>query len=113
VTNVVFFLSSGLIFIWLCLEKPSMKEYMELHSGLSTKISICGKEKSSLGLVQIPEIHTNFDFPLFVFSTTTMLDTYYGYLTTKKPAFHCFLIFILDLIRIFGWILLNFCLTDL
>jgi hypothetical protein len=72
------------------------------------------KKKSYLGLAQIPEIHTNFDFPLFVFSTTTMLDTYRGYLTTsKKPAFHCFLIFVLDLIRIFGWILLNFCLTNL
>jgi hypothetical protein len=50
VTKVVFALSSGAIFTWLYPEKPSIKEYVELRAALSTKTSICGRGKSSLGL---------------------------------------------------------------
>jgi len=50
VTKVVFALSSGAIFIWLYPKKPSIKEYVELRAALSTKTSMCGRRKSSLGL---------------------------------------------------------------
>jgi hypothetical protein len=63
-------------------------------------------------LVQILKIHVNSDLPLI--PQRTMLDTHCGYLTTsKKLAFYCFLNSILTLIKISGWVFLNFYLTDL
>jgi hypothetical protein len=115
VTNVYFSLSSEAIFICLYLDKPSMKEYVVLRTTLLTKTSICGKEKLSLWLALFKSLKftQTLIFPSFL-STTTMLDTHCGYLTTsKKLVFYCFLNSILTLIKISGWVFLNFYLTDL
>jgi len=49
---VVFSMSLDAILILLYPEKPSMSEYSEDVTVLSTKVSMCGIEKSSLGLAQ-------------------------------------------------------------
>jgi len=74
------------------LVKPSIKEYVELRAALSTKTSMCGSGKSSLGLAlfKFRISMQTLIFPSF-FGTTTILDTHCGYLTTsRKPAFHYF-----------------------
>ena len=111
--KIIFSLSSRVIFIWLCLKKSSIKEYMEPRATLSTKTFIYGKIKSSLSLPLFKSLKSMQTLIFSFFSTTTLLDTYCLYFTTsKKLTFHCFLIFALILIKISRWIILNFCLTS-
>ena len=81
-----------------------MKEYVELHATLSIKTFICGKGKLSLGLALFKSLKSKqtLIFPSF-FGTTNILDTHCEYLTTsKKSAFHYFLISVLTLIMTYG-----------
>lgn len=89
--KVVFSLSSLVILIWLYPEKPSIKEYIELRSTLSTRTSMCGNRKSSSKLALFKSLYYTYTLILSPFlGTTTMLDTNCGHLTTsKKPTSHC------------------------
>jgi hypothetical protein len=119
--NVVFSLSSKAIFISFYPKKPSIKEYKELRTTLSTKTCVCvcvwggGTEKSSLRLALFRSLKSMQTLIfLFFFGTIIILDTHCGYLiASKKSVFYCFLIYVLTLIRMSEWVLLNFYLSGL
>ena len=88
---------------------------MGLRVALSTNISRSDKGKLSLRLVRFKSLKSTQTLILTSSSgTTIMLDTHCGYLTiSRKPAFHCFSIYVFTLIKTFRLVLLNLCLTDL
>ena len=60
---------------------------MELRAVLSTNISMCGRGKLFLGLARFKSLKFTQTLILsFFFGTTTMLDNYYGRLTTSKKT---------------------------
>jgi len=85
---------------------------VELCAALSN-ISMCGREKLSLRLIQFKSLKSTQTLILSSFlGTTTMLDTHRGYLTaSRKSVFHCFSISAFT--KTSTWILLNFCFTGL
>jgi len=86
---------------------------MELRDALLTNISRCGREKLSLGLIQLNSLKSTQTLILSSFlGTIIMFDAYRGYLTaSRKSVFHCFSISAFT--KTSRWILLNFCLTGL
>lgn len=77
------------LYLWLYPENPSNNSCPAL---LSTKMSMCGKGKSSLGpaLLRSRKSTHMRTLPSF-FGTGTMLANHSGYsVTTRNPAFSCF-----------------------
>src|ERR1043165_10010940 len=78
-------LSMTFIKIWLYPERPSMNEYMAARAALSTRTSMCGRGKSSLGVALLrsrksTQVRT---LPSFL-ATGTTLDNHSGYSTTSR-----------------------------
>ena len=111
----VFSISSRAIRIWLYPENPSMKDNIKCPAVLSTSISMCEKEKSSLGLALFRSQKSTQTLTLPSFLGTGMtLASHLGYSTTnKKPTLSCFWISSFTYKLHWGCSLLNFCLTSL
>ena len=111
----VFSMSCRAIRIWLHLENWSIKNNIKWPIVLSTNMSMCGREKSSLGLALLRSQKStqNLTLPFFLGTRTTLVN-YAGYSTIdKNPTLSCFWIssFTCKLQR---WCnRLNFYLTDL
>ena len=72
--KVILVISLGAISIWLYPEKPSMKDIKTLSVLLSTKMSIWGREKSSLGQALFKSLKSThiLTFPSFLGMGTTL-----------------------------------------
>jgi hypothetical protein len=81
--NVVNSSSSRAIFIWLYLEKPSIKENISYPMVASMRISEIGIEKSTFGHALFKYLKsTHIRICPFLFCTGTMLEIHLGYFTS-------------------------------
>jgi len=92
-----------------------MKKYIDFFAALSTSMSMWGSEKSSSKLTLFKSLKsTHARILLHFLGTTTMFNTYWGYLSTsRKPISHYFFISSFILIRMSNLILVSFCFTCL
>ena len=114
VTKIVFSLSSRVIFIWFVPWKVIHKGIYGIECNVVDQNIYIRNTKVIFraSSIQISKVHADFDLPLFFWYDNYV--TYCGYLTTsKKLVFHYFSISSLTLIKTFGWVFLNFCLTSL
>lgn len=113
--NDIFFISSLSFWFRLYPENPSINDIISCPTVLSTRTSICGNGKLSLGLAMFrprKSIHI-LTFPSF-FGTGTMLASYSEYdVTIRKPTFNCFSTSSFTFIDHSRRSLLNFCLTGM
>ena len=106
--KVVLVISLVAILIWLYPEKPSMKDIKTLPAVLSTKTSMCGRGKSSLGQALFKSLKSTYilTFPSFLGTGITLvihsawcmglMNPTFNFLVTSSLIFRSHLVHILS-----------------